>query len=126
VISPLTTRSFGRLFKEAAKPRRWQDGRAGIRFATALRHLLERGETFGDSSVVGHSKPETQPAISRAIGLIAKIESPLEGLRAPRRRRRSETVRSPAHSDAAHARPALESRHSATMVCWREGPTAGM
>jgi integrase/recombinase XerD len=38
--------------------------------------------------VLGHSKPETTARYSRvAIGLIAKIESPLEGLHTPRRRR---------------------------------------
>jgi hypothetical protein len=39
-------------------------------------------------ALLGHSKPETTARYSRvAIGLIAKIESPLEGLRAPPRRR---------------------------------------
>ena len=39
-------------------------------------------------ALLGHSKPETTARYSRvAIGLIAKIESPLEGLHAPRRRR---------------------------------------
>jgi integrase/recombinase XerD len=38
--------------------------------------------------LLGHSKPETTARYSRvAIGLIANIESPLEGLSAPRRRR---------------------------------------
>jgi hypothetical protein len=39
-------------------------------------------------ALLGHSKPETTARYSHvAIGLIARIESPLEGLRAPRRRR---------------------------------------
>jgi len=39
-------------------------------------------------ALLGHSKPETTARYSRvAIGLISKIESPLEGLHAPRRRR---------------------------------------
>jgi site-specific recombinase XerD len=87
---PLTTRQFGRLFKEAAKA-------AALRKTVSLHslrhsfatHLLERGEDIRViQALLGHSKPETTARYSRvAIGLIAKIESPLEGLRAPRRRR---------------------------------------
>jgi integrase/recombinase XerD len=87
---PMTTRQFGRLFKEAAKA-------AGLRKTVSLHslrhsfatHLLERGEDIRViQALLGHSKPETTARYSRvAIGLIAKIESPLEGLRAPRRRR---------------------------------------
>ena len=52
-------------------------------------HLLERGKNIRIiQALLGHSKPETTARYSRvAIGMIAKIESPLEGLRAPRRRR---------------------------------------
>ena len=87
---PMTTRQFGRLFKEAAKA-------AGLRKTVSLHslrhsfatHLLERGKDIRViQALLGHSKPETTARYSRvAIGLIANIESPLEGLRAPRRRR---------------------------------------
>ena len=87
---PLTTRQFSRLFKEAAKA-------AGLRNTVPLHslrhsfatHLLEGGKSLRViQAVLGHSKPETTARYSRvAIGLIAKIESPLEGLHTPRRRR---------------------------------------
>jgi site-specific recombinase XerD len=87
---PLTTRQFGRLFKEAAKA-------AGLRKTVSLHslrhsfatHLLERGTDIRViQALLGHSKLETTARYSRvATGLIAKIESPLEGLSTPRRRR---------------------------------------
>jgi site-specific recombinase XerD len=87
---PLTTRQFSRLFKEAAKA-------AGLRKTVPLHslrhsfatHLLERGKDIRViQALLGHSKPETTARYCRvATGLIAKIESPLEGLTAPRRRR---------------------------------------
>jgi integrase/recombinase XerD len=87
---PLTTRQFSRLFKEAAKA-------AGLRKTVPLHslrhsfatHLLERGNNLRViQALLGHSKPETTARYCRvATGLIAKIESPLEGLSAPRRRR---------------------------------------
>jgi integrase/recombinase XerD len=87
---PMTTRQLGRLFKEAAKA-------AALRKTVSLHslrhsfatHLLERGEDIRViQALLGHSKPETTARYSRvAIGLIARIESPLEGLRAPRPRR---------------------------------------
>ena len=87
---PLTTRQFSRLFKEAAKA-------AGLRKTVPLHslrhsfatHLLERGKDIRViQALLGHSKPETTARYCRvATGLIAKIESPLEGLSAPRRRR---------------------------------------
>jgi site-specific recombinase XerD len=86
----MTTRQFSRLFKEAAKA-------AGLRKTISLHslrhsfatHLLERGKNIRIiQALLGHSKPETTARYSRvAIGMIAKIESPLEGLLAPRRRR---------------------------------------
>ena len=87
---PLTTRQFSRLFKEAAKA-------AGLRKTVPLHslrhsfatHLLEGGKNLRViQALLGHSKPETTARYSRvAIGLIAKIKSPLEDLSSPRRRR---------------------------------------
>ena len=95
---PLTTRQFSRLFKEAAKA-------AGLRKTVPLHslrhsfatHLLERGTNLRViQALLGHSKPETTARYSRvAIGLIAKIESPLEGLTAPRRRRAKRDTEEP-------------------------------
>ena len=87
---PLTTRQFSRLFKEAAKA-------AALRKTVSLHslrhsfatHLLERGKNIRIiQALLGHSKPETTARYSRvAIAMIAKIESPLEDLNKPRRRR---------------------------------------
>ena len=87
---PMTTRQFSRLFKEAAKA-------AGLRKTVSLHslrhsfatHLLERGKDIRViQALLGHSKLETTARYVRvATGLIAKIESPLEGLSAPRRSR---------------------------------------
>src|SRR5438093_10464247 len=87
---PMTTRQFSRLFKEAAKA-------AGLRKTLSLHslrhsfatHLLERGTDIRViQALLGHDKLETTARYSRvATGMIAKIESPLEGLSAPRRRR---------------------------------------
>ena len=96
---PMTTRQFSRLFKEAAKA-------AGLRKTVSLHslrhsfatHLLERGRDIRlIQALLGHSKPETTARYTRvAIGLIAKIESPLEGLRAPRRQRAKRDEKPPA------------------------------
>ncbi len=86
----LTTRQFGRLFKEAVKA-------AGLRKTLSLHtlrhsfatHLLERGTDIRlIQALLGHDKLETTARYTRvATGMIAKIESPLDGLKAPRRRR---------------------------------------
>jgi integrase/recombinase XerD len=95
---PLTTRQFGRLFKEAAKA-------AGLRKTVSLHslrhsfatHLLERGTDIRViQALLGHDKLETTARYSRvATGLIAKIESPLEGLSTPRRRRARQSTEEP-------------------------------
>jgi integrase/recombinase XerD len=87
---PLTTRQFGRLFKEAAKA-------AGLRKTLSLHtlrhsfatHLLERGTDIRlIQALLGHDKLETTARYTRvATGIIAKIESPLDGLKTPRRKR---------------------------------------
>ena len=95
---PMTTRQLGRLFKEAAKA-------AGLRKTVSLHslrhsfatHLLERGTDIRViQALIGHDKLETTARYSRvATGMIAKIESPLEGLSAPRRRRARQNTEEP-------------------------------
>jgi integrase/recombinase XerD len=87
---PLTTRQFSRLFKEAVQA-------AGLRKTVSLHslrhsfatHLLERGTDIRlIQAVLGHDKLETTARYSRvAIGMIAKIKSPLDALSTPHRRR---------------------------------------
>ncbi len=87
---PLTTRQFARLFKEAANA-------AGLRKAISLHslrhsfatHLLEDGKDIRlIQALLGHDKLETTARYTRvATGLIAKIESPLARLSAPRHKR---------------------------------------
>jgi len=86
---PLTTRQFGRLFKEAAQA-------AGLRKTISLHslrhsfatHLLERGKDIRlIAALLGHDRLETTARYSHvAIGMIAGIESPLDALSKPRRR----------------------------------------
>ena len=85
----MTTCQFGRLFKQAAKA-------AGLRKTLSLHslrhsfatHLLERGTDIRViQALLGHDKLETTARYTRvATGIIAKIESPLKGLNAPRHR----------------------------------------
>src|SRR5262249_22644800 len=87
---PLTTRQFARLFKQAVKA-------AGLRKTLSLHtlrhsfatHLLERGTDIRlIQALLGHEKLETTARYTRvATGMISKIESPLDGLSVPRRKR---------------------------------------
>lgn len=86
---PLTTRQFGRLFHETVEA-------AGIKKPVTLHtlrhsfatHLLERGVDIRKiQALLGHDKLETTARYARvATGMIAEIESPLDGLGSGRKR----------------------------------------
>ena len=94
----LTTRQFGRLFKDAAKA-------AGLRKAVSLHslrhsfatHLLEDGKDIRlIQALLGHEKLDTTARYTRvATGLIAKVESPLARLTMPRHRQATRNAGKP-------------------------------
>ena len=87
---PITTRHLNRLFHAAPEA-------AGIRKCVTLHslrhsfatHLLERGTDIRIiQALLGHDKLETTARYTRvATGMIAKIESPLDLLSQPKRKR---------------------------------------
>jgi integrase/recombinase XerD len=94
---PMTTRQLNRLFHEAADA-------AGIKKGVTLHalrhsfatHLLERGTDIRIiQALLGHDKLDTTARYTRvATGMIAGIESPLDLLSQPRKKRRKAQERS--------------------------------
>jgi len=94
----LTTRQFGRLFKDAVKA-------AGLRKAVSLHslrhsfatHLLEDGKDIRlIQALLGHEKLDTTARYTRvATGLIAKVESPIARLITPRHRQATRNLGKP-------------------------------
>ncbi len=95
---PITTRQLSRLFHETA-------GAAGIRKPVSLHslrhsfatHLLERGTDIRlIQALLGHDKLDTTARYTRvATGRIAAIESPLDDLKKPSKKRGSRRMGEP-------------------------------
>jgi len=95
---PMTTRQLGRMFHEAADA-------AGIKKGVTLHalrhsfatHLLEHGTDIRKiQALLGHDKLDTTARYTRvATGMIAGIESPLDLLSRPRKKRKKSRMEPP-------------------------------